>query len=245
MENYVLITGASSGIGRATAIRLSQSYPLVLAGRDEKRLKETQAMCETADSHLLWRYNLADVEGIAASLASLLKENSAPVGGFVHSAGIAPLAPLRMTTTVQMQTIMNVNFFSAVEIVKLLTNKKINGKALTRVVLISSIQSRIGAKGQSVYCASKSALEGFMRAMAEELAPRVNINAIRPGAIQTPMGNLLFQNQDLLAKPSDDSYLLGLGEPEDIAAMTVFLMGENAKWITGQIFTVDGGRSAH
>lgn len=245
MEKYVLITGASSGIGRATAIRLSKSYPLILGGRDEKRLEETRAMCENTDTHLLWPYDLANVNGIAENLSSLLKENGVSVGGFIHSAGIAPLAPLRMTTTEQMRAIMDVNFFSAAELVKLLTNKKINGKSLTRVVLISSIQSRIGAKGQSVYCASKAAMEGFTRAMAVELAPNVNLNVIRPGAIQTPMGDLLQRNQELLAKPTDDGYLLGLGETEDIASMTEFLLSENAKWMTGQIFTVDGGRCAH
>ena len=245
MGNYVLVTGASSGIGRATAVRLSNTYPLILGGRDEMRLKETRAMCGNARNHLLWCYNLADVEGIAENLVTFLKEKSVSVGSFVHFAGIAPLAPLRMTTTETMRKIMDVNFFSAVEIVKLLSNKKINGKSLTCIVLISSIQSRIGAKGQSIYCASKAAIEGFMRAMAVELAPSVRLNVIRPGAIQTPMGDLLEQNQELLAKSSDDGYLLGLGEAEDIATMTEYLLGECAKWITGQIFTVDGGRCAH
>ncbi len=245
MGKYILITGASSGIGRATAARLSKSYPLILGGRDEKSLEETRAMCENSDVQLLWRYDLSKVDGIGESLSALLKEKSVSVSGFVHSAGIAPLAPLRMITTAQMHTIMDVNFFSAVEILKILTSKKINGKVLDRVVFISSIQSRIGAKGQSIYCASKAALEGFMRAMAVELAPTVKLNVIRPGGIQTPMGDLLQQNQELLAKPSDDGYLLGLGEAEDIAAMAEFLMGEGAAWITGQIFTVDGGRCAH
>ena len=245
MDYYVLITGASSGIGRATAIRLSKTYPVVLGGRDEKRLEETRTMCENADEHLLWRYDLADVEGIADNLSAFLKGKSVFVNGFVHSAGMAPLAPLRMTTSETMRQIMDVNFFSAVEILKLLTSKKVNGKSLSRVVLISSIQSRIGAKGQSIYCASKAAMEGFMRAMAVELAPSIKLNVIRPGGIRTPMGNILEQNQELLAKPSDDGYLLGLGETKDIAAMAEFLLSDDAKWITGQIFTVDGGRSAH
>ncbi len=245
MDNYVLITGASSGIGRATAIRLSKTYPLVLGGRDEKRLEETRTMCENTDKHLLWHYDLATVEGIAENLSAFLKENSVSVSDFVHSAGMAPLAPLRMTTSETMRQIMDVNFFSAVEILKLLTSKKVNGKSLACVVLISSIQSRIGAKGQSIYCASKAAMEGFMRAMAVELAPSIKLNVIRPGGIQTPMGDLLQRNQELLEKPADDGYLLGLGETEDIAAMTEFLLSENAKWITGQIFTVDGGRCAH
>lgn len=245
MDNYVLITGASGGIGRATAARLSKRYPLILGGRDETRLKETRAVCENKEKHLFWCYDLANVDGITENLAAFLNKESISVSGFVHSAGIAPLAPLRMTTVERMREIMDVNFLSAVEILKLLTSKKINGKALVRAILISSIQSRLGAKGQSAYCASKAALEGFMRAMAVELAPTVKLNVIRPGGIRTPMGDLLQQNQELLAKPSDDGYLLGLGEAEDIAAMAEFLMGEGAAWITGQIFTVDGGRCAH
>ncbi len=245
MGNYVLLTGASSGIGRTTAVRLSKIYPLILGGRNEKRLEETRAMCANGDNHFIWRYDLADVAGIADNLTALLQGKAIVVDGFVHSAGIAPLAPLRLTSLETMHEIMDVNFFSAVEILKLLTSKKVNGKALARVVLISSLQSRIGAKGQSVYCASKAALEGFMRAMAVELAPGVRLNVIRPGGIWTPMGDILGQNQELLAKPIDDGYLLGLGETRDIAAMVEYLLGEDAKWITGQIFTVDGGRCAH
>lgn len=243
MDKYVLITGASSGIGRATAIRLSKTYPLVLGGRDEKRLEETRTMCENADEHLLWRYDLADVEGIADNLSAFLKANSVPVSGFVHSAGIAPLVPLRMTTSETMRQIMDVNFYSAVEILKLLTSKKINGKTLENVILISSISSQRGAKGMSLYSASKGALDSFARSMACELAPRVRVNTVLPGGIETPGTQNMTSDVGLLQEGSNS--LLGEGKTSDIADIVAFLLSKQSRWITGQNFIVDGGRTSH
>ncbi len=243
MENFVLITGASSGIGRATAIRLSKTYPLILGGRDEKRLEETRAMCENVNNHLLWRYDLAEVAEIAESLSGLIKEKNVSVSGFVHSAGVAPLVPLRMTTTVQMRGIMDVNFFSAVEILKLLTCKKINGKALENVVFVSSISSQWGAKGMSLYSASKGALDSFARSMAYELAPRVRVNTVLPGGVETPGTQEMVKGTELLQEGSNS--LLGKGKVQDIVDMIVFLLSEQARWITGQNFVVDGGATSH
>ena len=245
MEKYILITGASGSIGKATAILLSKKYPLILSGRNLERLKNTRAACENSDNHILWQYDLADVKNIGDNLSALISTNNLLIGGFVHVAGIAPLSPLRMLSFENMQEIMAVNFFSAAEILKVLINKKINSKNLGEVVFISSTLSQIGAKGQSVYCASKAALEGFARAMAVELAPIVRVNAICPGGILTEIGELITQNEELLKNPVDESYLLGLGQPEDIANMVEFLISSKAKWITGQVFNVDGGRSAN
>ena len=243
MDYYVLITGASSGIGRATAIRLSKTHSLILGGRDEKRLEETRTMCENADNHRLWRYDFAAVEGIADNLSAFLKKNSVFVSGFVHSAGIAPLVPLRMTTSEAMRQIMDVNFYSAVEILKLLTSKKINGKTLENVIFISSISSQRGAKGMSLYSASKGALDSFARSMAYELAPRVRVNTVLPGGIVTRGTQSLANGVNV---PKDESgYLLGEGKVQDIANMIVFLLSEQARWITGQNFTVDGGKTTH
>ena len=243
MENYVLITGASSGIGRATAARLSKMYPLILGGRDKVRLEETRAMCENADKHLLWQYDLGGVDGIEGSLSFFLKERQRAVSGFVHSAGIAPLAPLRMTSTEQMREIMNVNFFSAAEILKLLTSRKINGKSLKNVVIVSSISSKWGAKGMSLYSASKGALDSFARSMAYELAPHVRINTVLPGGIATSEAGVMAYGAEMLQDNAE--YLLGEGKGQDIADMIAFLLSEQARWITGQNFVVDGGKTSH
>ena len=243
MENYVLVTGASSGIGRATAIRLSKSYPLILGGRDGARLEETRTMCENADNHLLWRYDLANVEQITVHLPALLKEKAAFVSGFVHSAGMALMCPLRMMSLAKIRDIMAVNFYAMEEILRLLNKRDVNGKNLQCVVLISSPASGHGIKGQSMYCASKAALEGFARAMAVELAPRVRVNVVRPGVILTPITNDIQRDEVLLERMLSGN-LLGNGTPDDIASTIAFLMSKEAKWITGQMINVDGGNSA-
>ncbi len=242
MQYCVLITGASSGVGRATTIRLSKTHSLILGGRDEKRLEETRTMCENADNHRLWRYDFAAVEGIADNLSAFLKKNSVFVSGFVHSAGIAPLVPLRMTTSETMRQIMDVNFYSAVEILKLLTSKKINGKTLENVILISSISSQRGAKGMSLYSASKGALDSFARTMAYELAPRVRVNTVLPGGIVTPGTQSMVGDMEMLQDGSNP--LLGEGTTLDIADMVAFLLSKQSRWITGQNFIVDGGRTS-
>ena len=164
---------------------------------------------------------------------------------FVHSAGMAPISLLRLLSLAKMHEIMDVNFFSAAIILKTLLGKKVNHHRLQSVVLISSIHSNRGVKGQPIYCASKGAIDSFVRAMADELASKVRINSILPGAINTSMGGTILENAAILKNPIDAGYLLGLGQTEDIANMTAFLISDKAKWITGQNLTVDGGKTAH
>lgn len=244
MKDYVLITGASSGIGRQIAVTLSAEYPLILNGRDESRLHETAELCQNRDTIILWSHDLKDVASIGESLRAFLQERAVFVQAFVHSAGISPLAPLRMLKIETMQEIMNVNFFSAVEILKVLAQKKSNKQTLSRVVFISSIASQIGTQGQSVYAASKSALNAFMRSAAVELAPRVRMNCILPGAMPTKMGQEI-RDAGLQRTPKEDGYLLGEGHTQDVADMVAFLLSPQSRWLTGQCISVDGGRLAH
>lgn len=243
MNDYVLITGASSGIGRQIAKTLSKEYPLILSGRDESRLLESAELCNRQDT-VLWIHDLHNVESIGDSLLAFLREKEIYVQAFVHSAGISPLAPLRMTKLEKMQEIMNVNCFSAIEILKVLAQKKYNKQVLSRVVFISSIASKIGVQGQSVYAASKGALNSFMRSAAVELAPRVRLNCILPGAMPTKMGQEI-RDAGLQRTPQDEGYLLGEGHTQDVADMTAFLLSQQSRWMTGQCISVDGGRLAH
>jgi len=245
MKGFVLITGASSGIGRAVAVRLASEWPLILCGRNEARLQETQALCGAAARTERFVCDFADIANVAPKLTTFLQEHDLPVAGFVHSAGMAPLAPLRMTSLAAMQTIMDVNFFAAAEILRVLTKKQVNHKHLASAVFISSILAQQGAKGQGIYCASKGAIDAFCRAMAEELAPSVRVNVIRPGAIETPIASEVLAGGDEVRTKLENGYLLGFGHPEDIANMARFLLSEEAAWITGQCINVDGGRTAH
>jgi NAD(P)-dependent dehydrogenase (short-subunit alcohol dehydrogenase family) len=162
----------------------------------------------------------------------------------VHAAGMVTVLPMRAVDHHVAQEIMNVNFFSAVEIIHVLLKKKVNAGHLANIVFISSIWSRFGAKGHGVYCASKAALDGLMRALAVELAPGVRVNSILPGAIRTAMSEKGFADAAIVEKLKRD-YPLGIGEPKDIAEAIDFLISHKSRWLTGQEIVIDGGRTVN
>jgi len=241
---HVLITGASSGIGRATAIRLSSDRRLILHGRDLDRLEETRRACQIPERHLIWPFDLKNVEGISGSLPEFLSEHAAAVEAFVHCAGIAVVLPMRSVDYRSARETMDVNFSSAAEIVSLLLKKKVNDKRLSNIIFVSSIFSRFGARAHAHYCASKAALDGLMRALAVELAPAVRVNSILPGAIDTPLAAAAFSDAEIMEKFQRD-YPLGVGQPSDIAEAIRFLLSQEARWWTGQEIVVDGGRTVN
>lgn len=241
---HTLITGASSGTGRRTAVHLSQSARLILHGRDAARLLETRALCHRPEQHLLWNHDLREGAGIEASLTTLIEANGLSIDGFVHSAGMLAIQPLRLVERELARETMDVNFMAAAEILRLLVRKKINGKHLRRVVFISSTASKFGARGFSIYCASKGALDAFMRAAAVELAPDVRVNSVLPGATRSAMTEAMLNDAELRTRMEAD-YPLGIGEPDDVAWAVEYLLSDKARWITGQEFVVDGGRTAN
>jgi NAD(P)-dependent dehydrogenase (short-subunit alcohol dehydrogenase family) len=241
---YVLITGASSGIGQAIAVRLSNESRLVLHGRDVQRLEDTRSRCAHPDRHLIWPYDLRETGGLAQSLCDFIKQKSIGIESFIHSAGILKILPIRSVDCQTLGEVMNVNFVSASAIISHLVKKKVNGQRLRSVLLISSIASNFGAPGFSMYSARKGALDGLMRALAIELAPAVRVNSLLPGAIKTPMTTEMLADPEVQAKFNRD-YPLGLGEVDDIVNAAIFLVSEQAKWITGQQIIVDGGRTAN
>jgi NAD(P)-dependent dehydrogenase (short-subunit alcohol dehydrogenase family) len=243
-NNATLITGASSGTGRRIAVHLSQSRRLILHGRDASRLLETRALCHRPDEHLMWNLDLRQGREIENSLKSLIESNQLAVDGLVHSAGTLTIQPLRLVERGPAQEVMDVNFMAAVEILRLLVRKKINGKHLRGVVFISSTASKFGARGFSVYCASKGALDAFMRAAAVELAPDIRVNSVLPGATRSAMTEAMLNDAELRARMAAD-YPLGIGDPDDVACAVEFLLSDKARWITGQQIVVDGGRTVN
>lgn len=239
---FVLVTGASSGIGRAIAVTLSQSYPLILCGRNKQRLEQTRLACEHADRHLPWAFDLADIGLLEQALPQLLTDRKITIGAFVHCAASLIVLPLRSITLAQTTALFNVNVLSAMEIVRLLTRKQVNGKQLNKVVFISSVVSQFGAKGFSAYGASKAALDGLMKSLAVELAPAVRVNSVLPGTVKTAMTEAMFDDPET-ADRLGQGYPLGLGAPSDISNAVEFLLSDKAGWITGQQLVVDGGRS--
>jgi NAD(P)-dependent dehydrogenase (short-subunit alcohol dehydrogenase family) len=241
---YTLVTGASSGLGRSSAVRLSRERNLILHGRSPQRLEETLGMCHHPERHIVWPFDLKNPGELADSLTPLLAGSGRSVEAFVHCAGMVTVLPMRSVDYLAAQEIMNVNFFSAAEIVRLLLRKKVNNQRLTNILFISSIWSRFGARGHSAYCASKAALDGLMRALAVELAPAIRVNSILPGAIQTPMAAGGFADPSIVEKLEQD-YPMGIGRPDDIADAIEFVLSGKARWLTGQEIVIDGGRTVN
>ncbi len=243
-SDYLLISGASSGIGRCLAIELSSKYRVILGGRDMDRLQQACDACSRPDQHLIWCFDLADVDNIAGNLGTFLTSHNAGISGFVHSAAMLEILPLRRLTPAMAADAFRINVFSAMEIIRTLTRKQINQQRLGSVVFISSIASKFGAKGFSIYAACKGALDSMMKSLAVELAPQVRLNSVLPGALQTPMTDSIFADPQLAAS-FEHTYPLGVGQPKDVVDAVEFLLSEKARWITGQQFIIDGGRTTN
>ena len=240
MEHYILITGASSGMGALCAKQFSSSHKLIMASENLEMLQDVLKECENPEQHILWHCNFAtEREGITQALTDLLKQHDAVVDQYVHFAGLTKLLPLKTFSIPNIDLIFNVNFFSILEIMKALL-KKSNVKALTNVVLISAMVSERGNVGNSIYAASKGAINSLVYTLARELAPDIRINALLPGAIETPMSSNL--DPDYVAEMTKDTPL-GWGQPQDVINYVEFLLSEKSSWITGQTLFVDGGRS--
>ena len=238
--DYLLITGASSGVGKELAIHLSEKYFLILNGRNEERLNQTRERC--IKDALVWPFDLTNINELEASLAAFLKANDASVTGFVHCAGLLKMVPIRSVDAASLVETFSTNVFAAELITKTLMSKKVNSRNLRSIVFISSNISNRGAAAFSVYGSSKSALDGLMRNLAVELAPGVRVNSVLPGGMITEMTKEIFEDEEAVNQISKN-YPLGIGTPAEIAPAVEFLLSDDARWITGQQFTVDGGRT--
>ena len=239
-DGFTLITGASSGIGSAVALRLAADRALLLHGRDRGRLEQVRAQCAHPERHRLWYAELTEVEAAGESLATLLVEQRIAVTAFVHSAGVNVILPVRALDARRVQKTMDVNFAAALQIVHVLMKKRVNAEALRAVVFVSSIASRLGVPGFAAYSASKGALNACMRSLAVELAPHVRVNSLLPGPLRTPGAEQLFANPGFFERLATE-YPLGAGALDDVAAAVEYLLGDGGRWITGQEFVVDGG----
>ncbi len=239
-REWALVTGASSGIGRAVAIELSKLFNLVLNGRDVARLEETKSTCCQDARIMLWPLDISKVDGLSDSMAELIKDNDLRLTSFVHCAGVSRLLSLRGTKLDDFRDTFSTNVFAPFLIVQALASRRLNGDALKSVVFISSNISNRGSKAFAAYGASKSGLDGLMRCLVMELAPNVRVNSVLPGAVKTRMTEAVFANAEVIER-MEKRYPLGLGKPVNIADAVIFLLSDKASWITGQQLTVDGG----
>lgn len=237
----ILITGASSGMGASTAVLCSQlGAKVILVARRTDKLQEVTEKLEGM-GHKYYSFDLEKIDAIEDFIKNVIAENG-PIDGFVHSAGISSTRPLKMMKPKYLREVMEINFNSFVEITRCITKKKCYNPGLS-IVGISSVSSTLGNQTKTAYCASKAAMDAVVRCIAKELAPNVRANTVCPGMINTDIYEKFKDN-------AGDSYdaevrmyrqYLGLGEPEDVANMIVFLLSDAARLITGSNIGVDGG----
>ena len=237
----IMITGASSGIGRQCAIDCSKmGATVVLIGRDESRLQETLSQME-GDGHLVCSVDLNQLENIKPLVQNVVSKLG-PLDGFIHSAGIEKTLPIKSLKPSDYEDVFKVNTLSAFEFMRYFSGSKSFNKGGS-IVLISSITSVIGRVGVSAYAASKGAIVSAVKTMALELAKRsVRINAVSPGTVLTPlMQSYLSQISEEDRQKRMEGFPLGLGDPADVANACIYLLSDAARWVTGQNIIVDGG----
>jgi len=218
---HTLVTGASSGLGRSAAVRLSRERNLILHGRNRERLEETLRMCLHPERHVVWEFDLKHPGELAGSLTPLLAASGRAVESFVHCAGMVTALPMRSVDYSVAQEIMNVNFFSAAEIVHVLLKRKVNGQRLTDILFISSIWSRFGARAHSAYCASKAAERFINDGLRQDLlGTPIRVTSVNPGMVETEFSLVRFHgNQEQAAKVYKNITPL---TPEDVADAIVW-----------------------
>lgn len=235
----IIVTGASSGIGRQCAIDCSRmGASVALLGRNEERLKETISNLNGEDH----KYFSIDVNKISNDFVDNLVSIVGPFDGMVYSAGVEQTLSVKYTSKEVYSRLMDTNAFSAFEFIRQLSRKK-NLNDSASIVLISSISSLIARGGLVAYAASKGALNSAARVFALELSKRkIRVNCIQPGTILTPMMEDYLSNIDEKdVEKRKSGFLLGLGQTSDISMGAVYLLSDASKWVTGQNLIIDGG----
>ncbi len=236
-QRKILITGASSGIGRAVAVLASRlgAYT-VLCARSKERLAETQAMLDKPGRSLWIDFDLREF-GCYESVFRQAVSDGRKLDGMVHCAGIAKVLPLRIMNHEAVTETMDINFSSFLCLMGMYAKNKYSDKG--SVVAVSSANAHYPQKCMSAYAASKAALEAAVKTLAIELAPRqTRINCVIPGSVGTPM--VKGMDADVM-KHFLDRQLLGLEKPEQIANIILFLLSDAASCITGRSVYADGG----
>ena len=237
----ILVTGASSGIGRQTAIECSKlGASIIITGRDRSRLQKT---LDTLDNKVgVHKMVVADL--LYEEDVIKLIDESGKVDGLVLCTGKGLTLPVQFSTRKKFDDIFNINFFSPVEVLRLMYKKKLINKEGSVVIISSLGGTHIYSGGNSIYGSSKAALNSMMRFCAKEFAPRtIRVNSICPGMVDTPFIHRGTISEEQLEQDKEHYLLKRYGRPEDIAYACVYLLSDAASWMTGTEIVIDGGLS--
>jgi len=233
----ILVTGASSGIGKSVAIECAKmGARLIITGRNRERLDETMKQLE-GDNHQQKICDLQTDEGM-----KIVVENVPLIDGIVHCAGITRTVPFTYVTPEIVKEIIGINFIAPLTISRqLLSLKKIRSNG--SIVFISSISGTLCSYiGNSIYSASKGAINGLIKGMALDLAPKkIRVNSVTPGMVETDILSAGSISEDQLQEDMKRYPLKRYGRPEEIAYSVIYLLSDAASWITGSNLLIDGG----
>jgi len=241
----IIVTGASSGIGRQCAITFSQlGANIILIARNRKRLEETFNRLNKGN-HLYISQDIIEYDKLENAI-NTVTEKIGKISGFVHSAGTEMTLPLKSMTSSYYENMFAINVISGFELARIISKKKYLDENGASFVFISSVMGMLGQAGKIGYCSSKGALISGAKAMALEMASKhIRVNCIISGVVETEMSNKMFESLPKESKKSViDMHPLGLGKPNDIAYACAYLLSDAARWITGTNLIIDGGYSA-
>lgn len=240
----ILVTGASSGIGKSSAVALSQAgAKLILVARQEEKLNQTVEQL-AGSGHVCLPFDLTQTDEISSWMKKIV-EKTGTLNGLLHCAGVHVAKPLQLITSIDLEKIWKINVASAFMLCKGFRQKKVRA-ADANIVLMSSVVADFGEAGISAYSASKGAVQSLVKSLSVELAPEaIRVNGIAPGIVKTGMTDILFSKMTSEQIESvSKMHPLGFGSAEDVAYAAVYLMSDAARWVTGSILKVDGGYHA-
>ncbi len=233
-----VVTGASSGIGKKIASDIAEAGGSVLAiARNEARLEELRF--SYPDRISIASADVRDYDAVEHAIDIFVSEHG-KVSGLAHVAGLLEMTPLQRYDEEKARNLFDVHFWSFGKLLQYV-NKKKNSEDGCSYVMISSVSAYKGEAAQFALSASKASLQVMARTFAKEIYKRKNrINTISPGLIMTELTERDFDERGV-SPAIIDKHLLGLGKPEDVSNLTLYLLSDAARWITGQDYVIDGG----
>jgi NAD(P)-dependent dehydrogenase (short-subunit alcohol dehydrogenase family) len=241
----IVVTGASSGIGRAVAIELGHyGAGLILVGRRNEQLEKTAKESRAASCYVV-NLDLSKHSEILPTIKEMCRKRGR-LYGLCHCAGLVETRPLSSYKLSGLSAMLDVNFISGIELARAISRRDVMDEEGGSLVFMSSIYWKAGMPGQVGYAASKGALVSAVRSMAVELARKnIRVNSLSPGFVKTPMTDSAFSKLPTKQyQMVETAHPLRIGTPEDVARAAAFLLSPESSWITGIDLVIDGGYTA-